>query len=565
MKLSHDRYLPFDEYTAALKDLVASSPELAQLESVGQSFRGREIWAVTLTNRATGSPEAKPGFYIDGNNHGEEVITSSVTLYTIDYLLSEYGQDPDITRLLDTRVVYVLPRVNPDGAEICLTTPYRTVGTGRYHPADEYPTGLHLEDLDGDGEIRQMAIPDPRGEWRRSTAEPRLLVLREPWEADGEYYRMVPEGMLRDWDGISLPIVPPRHGNLNRQFPVNWEPEGGEYGSGDFPLNEPEAMAMARFVLSHPNITGAQAYHSHGGIILRPSGFRRDAELPAADLDIYRTLGAVGTEVTGYPLISTYEDFTPNMRSPRHGMFTDWLYDRMGIPAFASEVWDVETEAGIQKQQFFSTRPHNETEQMRFLEWADEHSPRAYQDWHEFEHPQLGTVLLGGWDPYFIHRNPPPALIAKVALPNTLFTVRHALASPLLHIREFKAQPVSADLHIVQAQVENLGYLATNLTDQARNLGKGGDVTVELELDGNCELLMGQQAAVLGDLAGREERRMPYDPWRRPWGEPAGRVEWLVRGPGTGRIAVHVRSTKAGSCSAHATLDDLQTGDANQQ
>ena len=152
-----------------------------------------------------------------------------------------------------------------------------------------------------------------------------------------------------------------------------------------------------------------------------------------------------------------------------------------------------------------------------------------------------------------------------MALPNTLFTVRHALASPLLHIRGFKAQPVSADLHIVQVQVENLGYLATNLTDQARNLGKGGDITIELDLDLDCELLMGQPVVTLGDLAGREERRMPYDPWRRPWGEPAGRAEWLVRGAGASRITVHARSTKAGSCSAHATLDDLQNGDSNQQ
>ena len=557
MILNHDRYRLYDDYTSALRKLVAAKPELASLESAGQSFHGREIWAVTLTNQATGSPESKPGFYIDGNNHGEEVITSAVTLYTIDYLLSEYGQDDDVTTLLDTRVVYLLPRVNPDGAELCMASPYRTVGTGRFHPADEYPTGLHLEDLDGDGEIRQMAIPDPRGEWCRSTKEPRLLVLRKPWETGGSYYRMIPEGMLRDWDGVSLPIEAPRHGNLNRQFPVNWEPEGGEYGSGDYPLNEPEAMAMAKFVFSHTNITGAQAYHSHGGIILRPSGYKRDAELPAADLEIFKTLGAVGTEVTGYPLISTFEDFTPNLRSPRHGMFTDWLYDRLGIPALASEVWDVETEAGLTKQQFFSTRPHNEEEQMQFLTWADEHIPQAHQDWHEFDHPQLGTVLLGGWDPYYIHRNPPAKLIAKVALPNTVFTVRHALASPLLAIRSFGARTLGQDLYIVRVAIENLGFLATNLTDQARSLGICGDVTVHLEFDQACELLMGTPRVSVGDLAGREERRMPYDPWRRPWGESAAKVEWLVRGPGSAGIGVKVSSTKAGICTRQSTLDAL--------
>ncbi len=557
MKLSHDRYPLYDEFTAALQELVAAFPALATLESAGKSFHGRDIWAVTLTNQATGSHDTKPGFYIDGNNHGEEVITSAVTLYTIDFLLSEYGQDPEVTRLLDTRAVYILPRVNPDGAELCLTSPYRTVGTGRYHPEDEFPTGLHLEDVDDDGEIRQMAIPDVRGEWKRSSREPRLLIQREPWELDGPFYRMVPEGILRDWDGVTLPILPPRHGNLNRQFPVNWEPEGGEYGSGDFPLNEPEAMAMARFVLDHPNITGSQAYHSHGGLILRPSGFRRDSELSATDLAIFASLGAMGTEITGYPLISTYEDFTPNLRSPRHGVFSDWLYDRFGIPALSNEVWDIETEVGMAKPQFFSTRPHNEDEQIRFLRWADEHSPLAHQNWREFDHPQLGTVLLGGWDPFYIQRNPPPQLIAQVAQPNTRFTIRHALASPLLHLRNLSAQQIAPDLFIVRTQVENQGYLATHLTAQVQQLGKNGDVTIALELDDTCELLMGKPTVTLGDLAGREERRMPYDPWRRAWGESSAQTEWLVRASPEAEIGIHLRSQRAGSCSTRATLSDL--------
>ncbi len=558
MQLKHDRYLNHELFSAELQKLVATFPTLANLESIGRSYHGREIWAVTLTNQSTGAHQDKPGFYIDGNNHGEEVITSATTLYSIDLLLSEYGRDPDITRLLDTRAVYVLPRVNPDGVELCLTSPYRTVGTGRYHPSDEYPTGLHLEDVDGDGEIRQMAIPDHRGEWKRSSREPRVLIQRQPWEADGEYFRMLPEGIMRAWDGVTLPIIPPRHGNLNRQFPVNWEPEGGEYGSGDFPLNEPEAKAMADFVFSHPNITGAQAYHSHGGLILRPSGFKRDAELPATDLEIFKALGAIGTEVTGYPLISTYEDFTPNLRSPRHGVFSDWLYDRFGIPALSSEVWDIETEVGMSKPQFFSTRPHNESEQIKFLQWADTYSPRAHQEWREFDHPQFGTVLLGGWDPFYIQRNPPPELIPQVAHPNTLFTVRHALSSPLLSLRDFKAQRVGADLYIVRAQVENQGYLATHLTEQARILGKNCDVTISLELEVGCELLLGQPLVILGDLAGREERRMPYDPWRRPWGESAAQAEWLVRGPGNAQVSIEARSQKAGSCQARSSLDKLQ-------
>lgn len=555
MRLTHDHYYTYAELTAALRTLAEAYPHLAGLESIGQSHRGRELWVVTLTNFESGAPAGKPGFYIDANNHGEEVITSAVALYTIDHLLSNYGHDPLTTELLNTRTVYVLPCVNPDGAEICLTTPYRTVGNGHYLPWEEQPTGLHLEDINGDDKILQMRLPDSTGEWKISTLEPRLLTLRQPGEVGGTYYRLIPEGTLRDWDGVSLPIVKPRHGNLNRQFPINWLPEYGEYGAGEFPLNEPEAAAIARFVLVHPNITGAQAYHSHGGLILRPSGFKCDADLPAEDVALLKKLGQVGTELTGYPVVSTYEDFTPNLRKPRHGMFSDWLYEHLGLPAFSTEVWDIETELGLPKPQFFSTRPHTEAEQVAFLGWADKHSSAAYTDWQPFEHPQLGPVEIGGWDPFYIHRNPPPQFIEKVAQPNCLFTLKHALASPQVRVSSLTAEHLDAGFYRVRTVVENLGYLPTHLTARALETGLARPVQVELRLDDQMELLMGRSKVELGHLAGREEREMPYDAWRRLWGEPAASAEWLVRcREGQGTVSIQVTSEKGGCVRASVDI-----------
>jgi hypothetical protein len=556
MHVAHNRYYTHEELSAWLHTLAETYPRLARLASIGQSHRQRQIWAMTLTNFASGMPQDKPGFYIDANNHGEEIITSAVALYTIDYILSNYGHDPLVTELLDTRVIYILPRLNPDGAEISMTTPYRTVGNGHYLPWEEQITGLHLEDINNDHKILQMRIPDPRGEWKVSPLEPRLLTLRQPGEVGGAYYRLIPEGMLRDWDGVSLPIVKPRHGNLNRQFPINWLPEYGEYGAGETPLNEPEAAAMARFIQDHPNITGVQAYHSHGGLILRPSGYKRDSELPPDDVALLKKLGQVGTQLTGYPLISTFEDFTPNLRKPRHGTFTDWLYEHLGIPAFSTEVWDIETEIGLEKPQFFSTRPHSEAEQAAFLRWTDEHSPQAFTDWQPFAHPQLGPIELGGWDPFYIHRNPPAQFIEQVAHPNCLFTLRHALASPQLQIRAFSADHLDAGLFRLAAVVENLGYLATNLTSQALEANLARPVQIELELGEHVELLMGQPVVNLGHLAGREERQMPYDAWRRPWGEPAARAEWLVRcRQRPGQVTIRATSEKGGKARATIQLN----------
>ena len=551
-----NRYLTHEEMTDDLRALASAYPHLAALESIGRSHHGRDIWLMTLTQDATGPAAAKPALYVDANNHGEEVVTSAAALYAVRYLLDRYGQDPAVTELLDTRALYVLPCINPDGAEICLTTPYRTVGNGHYLPWEEQPTGLHLEDIDGDGQIRQMRVPDPKGEWKVSETEPRLMTLREPGEIGGRYFRLLPEGRVRDWDGVTAPIHKPRHGNLNRQFPVNWLPESGEYGAGELPLNEPEAAAVARFLLAHPNVTGVQALHSHSGVILRPSGYRRDADLPAADVDLFKTLGAVGTELTGYPVISTYEDFTEDRRSPRHGTLTDWTYEQLGLVGFCPELWDVETEAGIRKPQFFPHRAQSEAEEVALLRWTDRHCPEAYADWRPFDHPQLGRIDLGGWDPFLFQRNPPPAFLERVVHPIALFILHHAAASPLVRIASLTAEPFGEGFFRVAAGVENVGYLPTNLTDQALAIGIARPATATLETGPRTERLMGAETQEIGHLAGRVTRRTLYDPWRRPWGESTRRVEWLVRLRGGGATEVRVRAVaeKGGADEARLTI-----------
>lgn len=550
----HDRYLTHAELGRWLEARVAASGGLARVHSIGESHQGRAIWCVTLTNPATGPAKSKPAFHIDANNHGEEVITSAVALYTIDLLLRDHGTDPEVTALLDTRTVYVIPRLNPDGAELCLTTPYRTVGNGRYLPWEEHATGLHPEDVDGDGRVLQMLVPDAKGEWRRHESDPRLLVQREPGEIGGEYYRLLPEGVLRDWDGATYPIEKPRHGNLNRQFPAFWAPEYGEYGAGELPLVEPEAAALARFVIDHPNIAGVQAYHSHGGIILRPSSNLADSELDPDDLDTFRTIGAVGTRLTGYPVLSTFESFTPNKADPRHGGFTEWCYQHLGLVALTTELWNVEREVGLDSGRFFVDEAQGEAMQRALLAWADEHAPDAFTTWRAHTHAQLGEVLIGGWDPFRIHRNPPPQWIARVAEPNARFTVRHALASPRLVIERFDAEHVEGGVYRLEAVVANDGYLPTHITRRALATGVVDGVHLELTLPEGCTLVSGASSADLGHLAGRDTRRGPYDPWRRPWGESTRVVEWVVRFEGEPKpVHLIARAPKAGNASA-ATL-----------
>jgi murein tripeptide amidase MpaA len=546
-KIDFSEYFLYDELTTHLHGLVSAYSDLASIRSLGKSFRGRDIWCVTITNPATGAADEKPGFYVDANIHAEEVTTTSVALYTIWYLLSCYGSDAEVTWLLDNLTFYVIPRINPDGAEISLTTAHHWCGNGRYMPGEEQNDGLCQQDINSDGLIVQMRIEDPGGEWKVSKRDPRLMVMREPGDvADGPYYRLYREGVIKgDWDGSTFEYPKPHDGNLNRQFPTGWRAEFRQYGAGEYPLSEPEARAVAEFILAHPNIMGMQCYHTHGGVLLRPSLVEPDATLPRFDLALYKTIGAMGTKLTGYPLISVYEEFTNDPDKPRVGSLMQWSYDEMGIPTFSPEVWNPELAAGIADPAKYQLRARSEDDELKLLAYNDTHlGGKGFVNWTPFDHPQLGKVEIGGWSHMYTIRNPPPASVAateeaKRFLPdtlhkNTLFVLKHAACSPLVRIVESGVESLGADLFKIRAVVANTGFLPTHLTQIALKHGTAAQPTAQITLGEGVQLIMGMAKQKLPHLAGRDERTATWSPWMRDWSQTEAVVEWLVRAPSGG-------------------------------
>ncbi|MFO8060142.1 MAG: M14 family metallopeptidase, partial [Bacillota bacterium] len=226
-----------------------------------------------MTQFATGEDKHKPALWVDGNIHAAEVAGSSACLYLINQLVKAYGSDARITRCLDSRAFYICPRVGPDGAErALLDSPEIIRSSTRAYPYDEEsPDGLRVRDVDGDGRILTMRIPDEHGAWKVCREDPRLLTRREPTETGGQYYRLLPEGDLEDYDGALIRIQPRKEGlDMNRNFPAHWRQEHEQDGAGPYPTSEPEVRAVADFVTRHPNITGGVAFHTYGGVLLRP-------------------------------------------------------------------------------------------------------------------------------------------------------------------------------------------------------------------------------------------------------------------------------------------------------
>jgi murein tripeptide amidase MpaA len=311
LSIAFDRYHTFAEMTAFLREAAARYPELATLSSIGKSYQGRDLWLLTVTNRKTGAPEAKPAIYINGCLDSSEVVTTEGVLYTIKALLEGYGRDARITRLLDRRTFYLVPRIMPDLTELYLTTPQNARSVSA-EPVDDDGDGQADEDpdddVDGDGHVVQMRVKDPHGEWKVSDRDPRLMVRRRPGEAGGVFYRLLSEGRDDDGDGR---YNEDRVGGIdpNRNYPGNWAPVHTQAGAGPYPLYVQEVRAEVEFLERHRNIAAYLNHHSSGGVVLRPSTTHDDSTIPAEDLRLLRVLAAQALDETGYWLATSVFDW----------------------------------------------------------------------------------------------------------------------------------------------------------------------------------------------------------------------------------------------------------------
>jgi murein tripeptide amidase MpaA len=559
-KLQFDTYYRYGDLTCILQAYAEEYPQLVRLESIGKSHEGRDIWVVTVTNSGTGIDRHKPAFWVDGNIHASEVSPSSACLYLIGHLVTAYGSDPDVTRCLDTRVFYVCPRVNPDGAEWALADRPKIIRSStRPYPYDEEPMGgLVSEDIDGDGRMLMMRVPDLNGPWKVCSEEPRLLVRRDPAETGGAYYRLLPEGRVEDYDGALIRLRPDKERlDLNRNFPVNWRQEYQQTGAGPYPTSEPEARALAHFVADHPNITGGVVFHTFSGVLLRPYGDRPDQDMPPEDLWTYQAIGKKGTALTGYPAASVYHEFLYHPKEVTTGGFDDWLYDHIGVFAWTVEIWSPQHQAGIAEYKYIDWyREHSLQDDLALLKWSDEVlGGKGYVDWYPFEHPQLGSVELGGWDQMYAFRNPPPQFLEKEIASFPSWLVWHLLISPCLELYQATAKPLGEGTYRVRLVVHNTGWLPSYVTKKAMEKKLVRGVVFEIELPEGASLETGEPRQELGQLEGRAYKASApsgfYD------GDPTEdrlKAEWVVRAPGGGIVRLTARHDRAGTVVAELDL-----------
>ena len=240
------------EVDEEIEIIHSAVPELVDIEIIGQSYLGRNITCVRITNEQNTEQKAKT--QVNAHHHAREQITVELSLRFIIYLLNSYGEDETITEYVDTQEIFVIPTLNPDGLERVVNEedywlrknlrPYDDDGDGLF---DEDP----WDDEDGDGfvsgfDVYTKTVPDG------------------PPVFQYTYY----EGIDDDGDGLFnedyIGLV-----DLNRNYATGW---GSGSSSSDVrsqvyrgptAFSEPETQAYRDWTSQH---TFAMVYSLHSGI-----------------------------------------------------------------------------------------------------------------------------------------------------------------------------------------------------------------------------------------------------------------------------------------------------------
>jgi hypothetical protein len=565
----------YEEATMLLRKWAAAHPNLIELYSVGQSLEGREIWQITITNKKTGRPTDKPAFFIEGGRHAGEITGIEATLYFINHVLTSYGKDAAITRLLDTKTIYAKPHNNPDGASLYHYTAQVLRSTVR--PDDSDADGLvdedAGEDLDGDGFVRQMRkfVGAGKGSARVDPRDPKGRLMEQVGAGQGDY-DMYTEGFDNDGDGrVNEDGIGGL--DLHRNYPENWRPMTEETGrgytqpgSGAYPLSEPETKAVFDFLMRHPNVGIAQSLDTSVPMILRgPSTSKSEESMFPEDLAIIRKFDQKGLEITGYPWAGdTFFEYAnrgragapppPNAQGqPLFGHGPEFGYLYYGAVWYGDEIWN-----GGRLREADEDK-NGTTDDVELLKWLDANraGKNDFQPWTKTAHPTLGEVEVGGWNPKFWSQNPPPEMLETWAKNEALFNVFLAQQLAQVKIVSATAKPAADGAQEVTLTVTNEGGIPTALEIAKRvKIVRPDTAVIQLAqgqafVGGASGGRAGGGAAGFGRGGGRggpggavsgPPRQATEIGWLKP-GEQRT-VSWTVRG--AGGVTLSIESTRGG-------------------
>jgi carboxypeptidase T len=281
------RYHSYPEMVADIKAVETAHPDIVHVFSIGKSYQGRDIWAAKISDNV-GTDENEPEILFDALHHAREHLTVEQALYLLHLLADNYGTDTQITDLVNTREIWIIFAVNPDGFVYDLTC------TSSSHP--------------------------PYCAWRKN---------RQP-------------------NAGSSAIGT----DLNRNYNYEFGCCGGSSSNpssilyrGRSAFSAPETQAVRKFVLSR-KIDGIQqikahiTFHTNGELILWPFGYTKTnipADMTAGDHLAFVAMGKGMAARNGYTAEQSSDLYITD------GDQIDWLYGTQRIFSYTWELFPTET------------------------------------------------------------------------------------------------------------------------------------------------------------------------------------------------------------------------------
>lgn len=305
-------YHDFAEMTQAVNQIVADHPTIASQQVIGQSYEGRNIVAVKISDNV-GTDESEPEVMFTSSQHAREILTVEMALYIMNQLTDGYGADSRVTGLVDSREIWVVPNVNPDGSEY-----------------DKTSTGFRS--------------------WRKN---------RQPNAGTSA----VGTDLNRNWDYL-WGCCGGSSGTASSQT-----------YRGSSPESAPEVGVVADFVRTRvvggvQQITAHIDWHTYGELILFPYGYTyadTGPGLDATDRQAFEALGNHMGQTNGYTVEQASDLYITD------GTIDDWMWGVHGIFSYTFEMYPTGSSPGFYPSDTTIGREtsRNREAVLRLLEYAD--------------------------------------------------------------------------------------------------------------------------------------------------------------------------------------------------